>query len=93
MLANVKGNAEVAIKKIKTETLKSDDFSPIHTLKLEPSTENLTGFLRKGKVWVWVSDDQFQIPVRLAGKVAFGTVSAVLVDVDGVKDWPYATKN
>ena len=92
-LGNDKGNYEVKITKLKTETLKLDDFEKIQTFKVEPDMEYLAGFVKKGKMSVWVSDDRFKIPVRVVSKLPAGTVSASLVKVEGVDGWPYNPKD
>jgi len=93
LLGNDKENFDVKITRLKTERVELDDFVPIPTFQVEPNTEYLSGFVKKGKMLVWVSDDRFKIPVRVVSKLSFGTVSAVLVKVEGVKDWPYDPKD
>ena len=88
-LGNDKGNHDVKITKLKTETVETDDFRPIPTFQVEPNMEYLSGFVKKGKMLVWVSDDTFKIPVRVEAKLPIGTVRAILVKVENVKDWPY----
>jgi hypothetical protein len=88
-IANDKGNYDVKFQKKKTETLESPDFAPIPTFLVEPNTQFMRGFLKKGKMQVWVSDDHFKIPVRVTSKLSFGTLCASLVQVEGVPNWPY----
>ncbi len=89
ILGNDKGNYEVKVKKLKEETVELPNFAPIPTFKVEPNTEYLGGFVRKGKMVVWVSDDEHKIPVRVVSQLPVGTVSARLVKVENVKDWRY----
>lgn len=93
LLGNDKENYKVNMKKTGTEKLGMDDFAEIPTFKVEPNTEYLSGFVKKGKMEVWVSDDAFRIPVRVESKLSVGTVCAVLVDVEGVEGWPYDPKD
>jgi len=90
LLGNDKGNFEVTVKKLKEETVKLPDFTPIPTFKVQPDTSYLGGFVRKGKMVVWVSNDAHRIPVRVDSKLVVGTVSARLVKVENVSDWPYS---
>jgi hypothetical protein len=92
-LGNDKRNYDVVIKKLGKETVKTDDFNSIPTFTVEPNTEYLGGFVKKGKMRAWVSDDHYKIPVRVEAKLPFGTVSSALVKVQGVKGWPYAKDN
>ena len=93
VLGNDKQNYEVRIKKLKAETIKLDDFSAIPTFKVEPNTEYLGGFVKKGRMWAWVSNDRFKVPIRVVAKLPVGTVSAELVAVKGIDDWPYTRRD
>lgn len=92
VIGNDKGSYEVKFTRLKTETIKLDDFTPIPTFEVQPNTEYLRGFVKNGKMWVWVSDDALKIPVRVAAKLSIGTVSAVLVRVEGAAGWSYDPK-
>lgn len=93
VLGNDKRNYEVRMTKLKTEVLHTDDFQPIPTFQVRPNMEYLSGFVKKGNMWIWVSNDDFKIPIRVEAKLPIGTVTASLVKVEGVKDWPYHLKH
>jgi hypothetical protein len=78
--------------KLRTETIEIDDFKPISTFVIQPNTEYLSGVFRKGKMEVWISEDKFKVPIRVLSHLPIGTITIVLVKVQGVKDWPYDKK-
>ncbi len=93
VLGNDKENYKVNMTKTEKEKIELDDFEPIPTFKIEPNTEYMSGFVKKGKMWVWVSDDAFRIPIRVVSKLSVGSVSAILIKVEGVEGWPYDPKD
>jgi hypothetical protein len=51
------------------------------TIRVQPETAS--GALRdKGKIWVWYSDDSARIPVQMRAKMAWGTLTFLLLRVD-----------
>ena len=92
LLGNDKGNYKMSVKKLKEENLKLDDFVSIPAFQVEPSTECLNGFVGKGRIWAWVSDDRYKIPLKVISKLPVGSVTALLVKVEGVEAWPYDLK-
>ena len=93
LMGNDKRNYPVVMTKVGTEILTTDDFRPISTFQVMPNMEYLSGFVKKGTMTVWVSDDEFKIPVQVKAKLSIGTVSASLVKVEGIKGWPYGLKD
>lgn len=93
VIGNDKGNHEVTMRKIAREQLKMDDFAPIPTFKVEPNSEYMSGFVKKGKMTVWVSEDAWHVPIRVVSKLPVGSIRADLVKVEGIPDWPYELKN
>jgi hypothetical protein len=89
LLGSDKKNYEVVIKKVLREMLSTDDFKDIPTFVVEPNLEYLSGYVKKGKMTVWVSDDAFKVPIRVISKLPVGAIRAELVRVEGIKDWPY----
>lgn len=90
LLGNDKSNYKVTMTKLGLETIETDDFIPIPTFKVQPNTEYLGGFVKKGTMYVWVSNDQFKVPVKVEANLPFGTVSAILVNVEGIPGWKYS---
>ena len=57
-------------------------------LKIEPviATEGL--FKKKGRMYLWITDDRRKMPVKMVSKIPVGSVRAVLLDyVLGDTDW------
>jgi hypothetical protein len=51
----------------------------VRTVVVEPLLEEGTGlFVKKGRLLIWLTDDDRRIPVRMRSKVAIGSVSADL---------------
>lgn len=68
-------NVEVAIlKKEKIMTPKGE----VNTLLVKPAMQSEGIFFKKGDVYIWVTDDEKRIPVKLAAKIAIGYVTATL---------------
>jgi hypothetical protein len=49
---------------------------------VEPVMRGAGLFSQKGKLTVWLTDDEVRIPVLMKSKVLIGSISAVLIDVD-----------
>ncbi len=89
ILANDKGNYEVTIRKISEEQITLPDFKSIPAFKVEPTSDYLEGFVKKGKMTAWVSRDEYRIPLKVVSHLSVGTVSARLVKVEKVRGWSY----
>lgn len=77
------------VKVLRRETLDSI-FGPLPCLVLEPVLTNVGVFQSTGRIFIWVTDDQYKIPLKLQSKVSIGSFKAVLVNAENV---PYAIKN
>jgi hypothetical protein len=49
------------------------------TIKIKPVMESEGIFARKGEIYIWVTDDERKVPVKLNSEVAVGSINAVLV--------------
>ena len=49
---------------------------------VEPVLRSAGLFSQKGRLTVWLSDDEARIPVLMKSKVVIGSISAVLTEVD-----------
>ncbi len=47
-------------------------------IKVEPQLKGEALFKQKGRLWVWVTDDQYKIPVKMSSKIAVGSITTVL---------------
>jgi hypothetical protein len=87
-VGNDKGSQTVEVRKLGTEVVKLDDFPPIAAFRVEPDPQYLRGFVKRGRMEAWVSDDDRKIPLKVISKLPIGSVWAQLVRVEGVGEWP-----
>ena len=50
-------------------------------IKIEPRLKGEAIFKQKGRLWVWVTDDQYKIPVKMDSKVIVGSISTELKSI------------
>lgn len=41
-------------------------------------------FKQKGELWIWLTDDQYKIPVQMKSKVVVGSITTELIKIEGV---------
>lgn len=70
-------------KPVARETLRTSDFGRVPCMRFEPEAQFDGLFVRKGRLWVWVAEDDRRLAVRLAAEVPVANVKAVLVRVRG----------
>jgi hypothetical protein len=68
----------VEVKVLKRERVKVP-MGTFDTLKIKPLMKSEGIFSRKGEIYIWVTDDDKKMPVKLNSKVAVGSINAVLV--------------
>lgn len=79
-------SAEVKIHKIeKVETI----FGKINCFVIEPILKGEAIFKQTGKIRIWLTADEYKIPVKLQSKIIFGSFYAILSDAKNV---PYKKK-
>ena len=78
MIDNRKRFASVEIRCVRREDLKTDT-GIVRTLLVEPKLHGDALFASKGKLFLWVTDDDWHIPVRMESKISLGTIRANLV--------------
>lgn len=66
-------NVEVQV--IKKETIKVPA-GTFDTILIKPKLESEGIFYRKGEIFIWLTDDERRIPVKLKTKVSFGSIIA-----------------
>jgi len=67
----------------KKEKVDTPNHGKIDCIKVEPEAAFNGLFVRKGKLWVWVSDDQRRLASRIEASIPFANVSAVIIQVEG----------
>ncbi|MCB5229012.1 MAG: DUF3108 domain-containing protein [Candidatus Cloacimonetes bacterium] len=64
-------------------------FGKINCLVIEPKLKSAAVFKQSGNILIWVTDDQYKIPVKMTSAVTFGSFVAELKDASNV---PYKIK-
>ena len=73
-----KKNFPLKLKVLKKEKVKVPA-GEFETLKVEPVMREEGIFKAKGRIWVWLTDDQYKMPVMMKTEVFFlGSVTALL---------------
>ena len=67
----------------KREKLKTI-FGKKHCIKIEPQLAGETIFKNSGKIFIWLTDDEYKIPVKMESEVKFGSFVADLKDAENV---------
>ncbi|MFA7056650.1 MAG: DUF3108 domain-containing protein [Candidatus Cloacimonadales bacterium] len=67
----------------KRENLKTI-FGKLECLKIEPQLVGETIFKNSGRIFIWLTDDEFKIPVKMESEVKFGSFVAELKDAKNV---------
>jgi len=83
---------DLFVKGIRLETLELGDFGSMECLMVEPRAKFGEIFQRRGQAWLWFSQDERRVCVRMAAKVPVASVKCVLIGVDGPESdaWPVA---
>jgi hypothetical protein len=68
---------------LKRETISTPRWGRVPCLRFEPQAQFDGLFVRKGRLWVWVSEDDRRLAVRLAAQVPVASVKVTLADVRG----------
>ena len=53
-------------------------------IEVEPKAKFKGIFVRKGRMWVWVSDDEYRLLLRMVTKIPLGSLRMVLADARNV---------
>ena len=59
-----------------------------HCIKIEPLLKGEGIFKSKGRLIVWLSDDQYKIPVQMTSEILVGNITTELTDIIGIKNLP-----
>jgi hypothetical protein len=58
-------------------------YGKVPSIKTEPEAAFEGLFVRRGKLWLWVSDDERRLATKVVGSVPVATINAVLWQVEG----------
>jgi hypothetical protein len=79
---------KVRVDILRRETLRLPTMGKVDTLLIQPHLE-FTGIFRKtGNVFIWITDDERKIPIRMKTAIIFGSVWADLVEGRGCRKAP-----
>ncbi len=65
------------VKKVKAGTFR--------TIKVEPQLRGEALFKQKGRIWIWLTDDDRKMPVLMKSKVLIGSITTELIHYEGLK--------
>lgn len=68
----------IEVQVLKKERIKTV-LGEVNTILINPLIKNEGIFERKGAIYIWLTDDERRIPVRMKTKVAIGSITATLV--------------
>ncbi len=74
---------DVGVEAQGKETLDLPRYKNVRCLKLEPDAAFEGIFVRRGRMWVWVSDDERCLATRIVASIPVANVRAVLWSVSG----------
>ncbi len=78
----------------KVEKFRVSDFGWVPCLELEPEAKFQGLFVRKGRMWLWVSRDRRRLLTKIAAKLPIASVKVLLAEVHGPGDdhWTRTTR-
>ena len=86
---------ELIIEAGKPDTVALDNYGKVTCIKMEPKGKFNGMFVRKGRMWLWVSDDPRFTICRIAASVPVASIKIMLKNVRGPGDdfWIRNAKN
>ncbi len=72
----------VIVQKRETVKVKAGKFKCI---MVQPQLRGEAIFKQKGELWVWLSDDEYKIPVQMKSAVFVGSITTELTKIEGIK--------
>jgi hypothetical protein len=62
----------------------SVDAGTFRCILIKPILLGESIFKQEGELWVWLTDDQYKIPVKMQSKVAVGSITTELKSIEGI---------
>jgi len=78
--AEVVGDVPVEI--LRREEMRLPNLTKVKTLVIRPLQKTAGMFRRTGEVLIWMTDDEFKVPVKIVTSMALGKVTAELVSAE-----------
>jgi hypothetical protein len=76
---DIKKSYPLRIDVLKKETVKTPA-GKFSCFKVEPVLESAGIFKQKGRIWIWFTDDERRIPVKMNTKILIGSISAEMTE-------------
>jgi hypothetical protein len=84
--------ADVPVEVLRREEIRLPNLKKIATIVVRP-VQKTAGILRRtGDVFVWLTDDDFKVPVKIVTTMALGEVTAELISAES-KPYPAGSKD
>ena len=74
--------AAVPVDVLQRETIRLPDLSEVNSLIIQPKLKTDGIFKRTGDIRIWLSDDEYRVPVKIVTSIALGRVTAELVSAE-----------
>lgn len=74
--------AHVPVEILRREEMRLPNLTRVATLVVRPVQKTAGMFRRTGDVMIWLTDDDFKVPVKIVTSVAIGQVTAELVSAE-----------
>ena len=74
--------ANVPVEILRREETRLPNLTTVATLVVRPLQKTAGMFRRTGDVMIWMTDDEFKVPVKIVTSVAIGRVTAELVSAE-----------
>ncbi|MDY0152378.1 MAG: DUF3108 domain-containing protein [Candidatus Cloacimonas sp.] len=80
VLVNITADGRSMLTEVKVhrKEMEKTIFGEVECLVIEPKLKGEAVFKQSGRILIWVTNDQYKIPVRLESKITFGSFVAVL---------------
>ena len=83
---------EMTLGDAKADTVKLERYGKVKCVEMEPKGKFNGMFIRKGRMWVWVSDDERYTICKVTASVPVANIRVYLTDVEGPGDDFWVTK-
>lgn len=74
--------AAVPVDVLERETIRLPDFTEVTSLIIQPKLKTGGIFRRTGDIRIWLSDDEYRVPVKIVTSIALGRVTAELISAE-----------
>ncbi len=75
-------NLKVIVQKKEVVKVKAGKF---RCIMVQPQLKGESIFRQKGKLWIWLTDDEYKIPVQMKSAVTIGKITTELTKIEGLK--------